>query len=131
MGDMHIGDIINMTANSAVQEAQTSRVVPQLKDSERDHINSCKKSARRLEEDDIPRVSRQIGLLWKDVGNSLHFTHAQLDQIESDSGGILQDCTEKMLFRWMQWKSERATIKRLSKALYINSEYSAILSMDP
>ena len=54
---------------------------PQLTESEKEHIRGCHLSRRRLEEDDIPRVSRRFGAGWRDVGNSLHFTHAQLDQV--------------------------------------------------
>ena len=52
-----------------------------MSESERDHIRGCHLSRRRLEEDDILRVSRRFGAGWRDVGNSLHFTHAQLDQV--------------------------------------------------
>ena len=54
---------------------------PQLTETEKDHIHGCHLSRRRLEEDDILRVSRRFGAAWRDVGNSLHFTHAQLDQV--------------------------------------------------
>ena len=54
-----------------------------MSESERDHIRGCHLSRRRLEEDDILRVSRRFGAGgWRDVGNSLHFTHAQLDQVQ-------------------------------------------------
>ena len=59
---------------------------PQLSETEKEHIRGCHLSRRRLEEDDIPRVSRRFGAGWRDVGNSLHFTHAQLDQV---TNGVL------------------------------------------
>jgi hypothetical protein len=70
-----------------------------------------------------------MGSKWKDVGSTLGFSVAQLDQLESDGGGNLQDCTEKLLFRWMLWKSDRAFVKRLSNALYSNGEHGAILAI--
>ena len=98
-------------------------------------------------------MSRRFGAGWRDVGNSLHFTHAQLDQvitdflecismnglnmidylfqIESECGGSLEGCSERMLYRWLQWKSEKATIRRLTKALYNNAQFDAIAAVDP
>ena len=52
-------------------------------------------------------------------------------KIESDCGGSLEGCGERMLYRWMQWKSEKATIRRLTKALYNNAEFDAIAAVDP
>jgi hypothetical protein len=88
-------------------------------------------SQRGLGEDDIPRVSRQISSGWRNVGHSLRFTHAQIEAIESDCGNNPEAGAERMLFRWMLWRCEKATVKRLSKALFINGEYGAISAIVP
>lgn len=52
-------------------------------------------------------------------------------QIESECGGSLEGCSERLLYRWLQWKSEKATIRRLTKALYNNAQFDAIAAVDP
>ena len=72
---------------------------PQLSETEKEHIRGCHLSRRRLEEDDIPRVSRRFGAGWRDVGNSLHFTHAQLDQVTNGVlVGISLDCPNMICY---------------------------------
>ena len=41
------------------------------------------------------------------------------------------DAVHKMVLDWMAWKKEKATVGRLSKALYLNKEWEAILSLTP
>ncbi len=116
-----------------------------LSEEEMSHIRCCHTSQRRLEEDDVLRVGDRIAAKWRDVGNSLHFTHAQLDQIEAEGGekessstsasaappSLECACAELLLSRWIKWKCERATVKRLSKALYNNGLADAIAAIDP
>ena len=52
-------------------------------------------------------------------------------QIESDCSGSVSGSSERLLYRWMQWKSEKATVKRLTKALYNNAQFDAIAAVDP
>ena len=37
----------------------------------------------------------------------------------------------KMVLDWIAWKKEKATVGRLTKALYLNTEWEAILSLNP
>ena len=101
-----------------------------VSEEERDHIRSCHLSGRRLEDDDVLRVGRKISSGWREVGNSLHFTHAQLDAIEAEAKDD-EPASEVMLCKWIKWKSERATVKRLSKALYNNGLIEAIKVLEP
>ena len=72
-----------------------------------------------------------MGSGWRRVGENLEFTTPWLDQIETDCVGNLGESSERMLFRWMQWKCNKATVKKLSTALYKGGEVDAINFMDP
>jgi hypothetical protein len=82
-------------------------------------------SQRVLTEDDIDLVAKHIGSGWKNVGTRLMFNWSQLEQFERDTSSLSQ-AAFKMLYRWLQWKDERATVGKLTKALFMSDEFDAI-----
>lgn len=82
-------------------------------------------STRVLGERDLLILSKNIGSNWKAVGNGLKFNWAQLEQFEKDTSSV-SDAVHKMLFRWLQWRDEKATIGKLTKILFNHQEYDAI-----
>ncbi|XP_023321085.1 uncharacterized protein LOC111695858 isoform X2 [Eurytemora carolleeae] len=91
----------------------------------RDLLYPLYKSQRVLSEDDIDQISKQMGKGWKDVGSRLMFNWSQLEQFEQDTSSLSQ-AAFKMLYRWIQWKDERATVGKLTKALFMSEEFDAI-----
>jgi len=87
-------------------------------------------SNRVIASDELLRLSKNIGANWKSVGNGLKFNWAQLDQFESDTK-CLSDAVHRMLFRWLQWKDQKATVGRLTKVLFNHKEYDAIRCLTP
>jgi len=87
-------------------------------------------SNRVIASDELLRLSKNIGSSWKSVGNGLKFNWAQLDQFESDTK-CLSDAVHRMLFRWLQWKDQKATVGRLTKVLFNHKEYDAIRCLSP
>ena len=87
-------------------------------------------SKRIIELDDLPRLSQNIGANWKAVGNGLKFNWAQLDQFEADTK-TMGEAVQRMLFRWLQWKDQKATVGRLTKVLFIHKEFDAIRCLNP
>eukprot|EP00090_Calanus_glacialis_P011645 TRINITY_DN2000_c0_g1_i1.p1 TRINITY_DN2000_c0_g1~~TRINITY_DN2000_c0_g1_i1.p1 ORF type:complete len:262 (+),score=59.76 TRINITY_DN2000_c0_g1_i1:383-1168(+) len=87
-------------------------------------------SNRVIAGDELLRLSKNIGSNWKSVGNGLKFNWAQLDQFESDTK-CLSDAVHRMLFRWLQWKDQKATVGRLTKVLFNHKEYDAIKCLTP
>ena len=87
-------------------------------------------SARVIEQEELPRLSQNIGANWKAVGNGLKFNWAQLDQFEADTKSV-SEAVQRMLFRWLQWKDQKATVGRLTKVLFIHKEFDAIRCLNP
>jgi hypothetical protein len=81
--------------------------------------------------DELLAVSGRIGSDWKAVGNGLKLQPYLVDAIEEDVEGPLRDKVEKMLLKWMAARNEKATIARLTKALFIHSEFDAIKAIKP
>ncbi len=76
-------------------------------------------------------MAGRVGLQWKSVGYGLKLHHAVLDQIDADCEGELPEKVELMLKRWIMFRAERATVARLTKALFNHSEYDAIAAVRP
>jgi len=87
-------------------------------------------SNRLVEEEDLMRLSKNIGTEWKAVGNGLKFNWAQLEQFEKDTRSV-SEAVHRMLFRWIQWKDSKATVGRLTKVLFNHGEYDAIKCLSP
>ena len=101
-----------------------------LTEEQKDHVQKCLKSRRVLEEDEILRLSKQISSEWRQFGNALKFNFTKLDALAAETE-TQSDGVHKMVLDWMAWKKEKATVGRLSKALYLNKEWEAILSLTP
>ena len=70
-----------------------------------------------------------MGHAWREVGASLKFNRDDLDRI---GGGDESDAaSERLLFRWLEWRCEEATIRRLSMALLKADQLSAIAAISP
>jgi len=96
----------------------------------KEFLRSLYYSSRVIAEDELLRLSKNIGSNWKSVGNGLKFNWAQLDQFENDTN-CLSDAVHRMLYRWLQWKDQKATIGRLTKVLFNHKEYEAIRCLSP
>lgn len=93
-------------------------------------VQKCLKSRKILEEDDFLRLSKQVGPEWRQLGNALKFNFTKLDALEAETASQ-SDAVHKMFQDWLAWKKEKATVGRLTKALYLNKEWEAILSLNP
>jgi len=87
-------------------------------------------SKRVIELEELPRLSQNIGANWKAVGNGLKFNWAQLEQFEADTKSM-SEAVQRMLFRWLQWKDQKATVGRLTKVLFNHKEFDAIRCLNP
>jgi len=87
-------------------------------------------SERVIEQEELSMISRNMGSNWKAVGNGLKFHWAQLDQFEADTKSMV-DAIQRMLFRWVQWKDQKATVGKLTKVLFNHGEYEAIRVLKP
>ena len=96
----------------------------------RDDMRILWYSTRVIEQEELPRLSQNIGANWKAVGNGLKFNWAQLDQFEADTKSMC-DAVQRMLFRWLQWKDQKATVGRLTKVLFNHKEFDAIRCLNP
>ena len=91
---------------------------------------NCLRSERCIHDTDLTAVSRRMGTAnWREVGTALRFSDAQLDNIGLDCSSS-DERSERLLFRWMQWRCEEATVARMAKALFNAGEYDAIVVMD-
>jgi hypothetical protein len=101
-----------------------------LSDEQREQVQKCLKSRRVIQEDEILRLSKHVGSEWRQFGNALKFNFTKLDALAAETESQ-SDAVHKMVLDWMAWKKEKATVGRLSKALYLNKEWEAILSLTP
>ena len=87
-------------------------------------------SKRVIDHEELPSIARNMGANWKAVGNGLKYNWAQLDQFEADTNTMV-DAIQRMLFRWIQWKDQKATVGKLTKVLFNHGEYDAIRVLKP
>ena len=87
-------------------------------------------SERVIEQEELSMIARNMGSNWKAVGKGLEFQWAQLDQFETDTKSMV-DAIQRMLFRWVQWKDQKATVGKLTKVLFNQEESEAIRVMKP
>jgi len=87
-------------------------------------------SNRVMQSDELLRLSKNIGSGWKAVGNGLKFNWAQLEQFEADTRSQCE-AVHRMLFRWVQWRDQKATVGRLTKVLFNHREYEALNCLQP
>jgi len=116
------GEINNDSAEGGVKNKS---VIPS-----KDSMRPLWYSNRLVEEEDLMRLSKNIGKDWKDVGNGLKFNWAQLEQFEKDTRSV-SEAVYRMLFRWIQWKDSKATVGRLTKVLFNHNQFDAIRCLSP
>ena len=148
-GPVHLGPVYNLNIGQAFTQVNSRQQhtvhqhpppssqppQPPVMDNERDippkeELRILYYSKRMLELDELPRLSQNIGANWKAVGNGLKFNWAQLDQFEADTKSV-SEAVQRMLFRWLQWKDQKATVGRLTKVLFNHKEYDAIRCLNP
>ena len=109
-----------------------------LSDKEKEHIRNCWKSKRVIHDDEVLAISKNVGKNWKDVGNALKFNFVKIEKWEQDANlnsddgsGSISDAVYRMLYFWVQWKDEKATVGTLAKALYKSDEFDAFECLQP
>merc|ERR1712038_2107867 len=95
-----------------------------------EHVEKCLKSRRILQDDELLRISKNVCQDWRQLGNALKFNFTKLDALEAETTST-EDAVHKMFQDWCAWKQEKATVGRLSKALFLNHEWQAIESLTP
>jgi len=145
-GVLHLGPVYNLNIGQAFGQVNTN--VPAAAQSNSSSINGKAEdprerdrppkeemrpywySERVIEQEELSMISRNMGSNWKAVGNGLKFHWAQLDQFEADTKSMV-DAIQRMLFRWVQWKDQKATVGKLTKVLFNHGEYEAIRVLKP
>lgn len=134
-GMVHIGPSYQM---QVVQQQQQQGVRMEPVDSRpvdklippKESVRPLWYSSRVMQADELLRLSKNIGSGWKSVGNGLKFNWAQLEQFEADTR-CQGEAIHRMLYRWLQWKDQKATVGRLTKVLFNHREYEAISCLQP
>ena len=145
-GTLHIGPTFNSTmvyapaASSSIPNSldKGSAKRKLLSPEEKEHIRNCWRSKRSIQDDEVLAISKNIGNNWKDVGNALKFNFTRIEKWENEAklgseenGCTISDAVYRMLYFWVQWKDEKATVGRLAKALYNSNELDAFECLKP
>ena len=141
---IHIGPTYNLTAvqtksNSGNSDGSCNASRKKsLSPKEKEHIRTCWISKRVIHDDEVLAISKNIGKHWKDVGNALKFNFVRIEkweqeakQVSEDDSCAVSDAVYRMLYFWVQWKDEKATVGRLAKALYNSDELDAFECLQP
>jgi len=112
---------VTQVSNNTQEKPKNMKEVP-----DKELLRPLFSSQRVLSDDDIEVVSKNLGCNWRDVGNRLMFNWSQLDQFQQETKSNTE-AAFKMLYRWLQWKDEKATVGKLAKALFMADEFDAIL----
>ena len=118
-----------LASSNGFEESQKS--YNGLSQDQKDHVQKCIRSKRIIEEDELLRLSKQVDAQsWRQLGNALKFPFAKLDAFEAETAST-SEAVHKMMLDWQAWFKEKATVSKLAKALYLNTEWEAILSLNP
>lgn len=135
-GLIHIGPTYNLNMVAQVNhQAAQERGDTMEKDDDKgkpsiESVRPLWYSTRVMEADEMLRLSKNISASWKAVGNGLKFNWSQIEQFEADTRSQ-GEAVHRMLFRWLQWKDQKATVGRLTKVLFNHHEYEAINCLQP
>jgi len=89
-------------------------------------------SMRVLDDDELSDVAEMLALgAWREVGRALQFEAPQLDTYENEVKGGTKKVANKMLYRWVQWRDQQATVGRLARVLFEEKAYSALDQLSP
>ena len=61
-----------------------------------EHVQKCLKSRRVLQDDELLRISKNVGDEWRQLGNALKFNFTKLDALEVETTSK-DDAVHKML----------------------------------
>jgi len=132
-GLVHIGPSYHMQVVHQPQHGVTKEALDTGPDKlvpPKESVRPLWYSTRVMQADELLRLSKNIGAGWKNVGNGLKFNWAQMEQFEADTRSQ-GEAIHRMLFRWLQWKDQKATVGRLTKVLFNHREYEAISCLQP
>ncbi|GJQ86380.1 imd [Trypoxylus dichotomus] len=90
-------------------------------------INRILKSTLQVSTDHIMYVSSHVGEGWKDVGRLLDYSDGQIYQFEETH--IIRGVKEvvyQMLLDWIQNEPEKATVSRLTNALWDSKQEEVV-----
>ena len=140
VGVLNLGPTYNINVGQAFTEVNANTVTKTKKYKTtkevldkavptKEFMNNLLSSKRQIDYPDILKLSKNIGKNWKIVGGrgreGLKFSDALLDQFESDTK-CQSDAVRRMLYRWWQWKDEKATVDKLTIALFNATEFDAL-----
>ena len=140
VGVLNLGPTYNINVGQAFTEVNANTVTKTKKYKTtkevldkavptKEFMNNLLSSKRQIDYPDILKLSKNIGKNWKIVGGrgreGLKFSDALLDQFESDTK-CHSDAVRRMLYRWWQWKDEKATVDKLARALFNAKEFDAL-----
>eukprot|EP00088_Acartia_fossae_P029340 TRINITY_DN30188_c0_g1_i6.p1 TRINITY_DN30188_c0_g1~~TRINITY_DN30188_c0_g1_i6.p1 ORF type:complete len:246 (-),score=48.68 TRINITY_DN30188_c0_g1_i6:316-1053(-) len=118
------------TPQQQITKQPSKNVKPEKVMPDRAFLEPLYVSEKMLSDSELDLISKNLGCGWRDVGTRMLFKPAQLDQFQRDSSSHTNLCY-RMLFRWRQWKAERATKGRLTKYLMLAEEFDALRVLEP
>ena len=116
---------IQFDGGSSPNKKKTSNNVDRDDRPPKEEVRPLWTSKRVIVHKELPSIARNMGANWKEVGKKLNFNLAQLDQFEADTKTMV-DAIQRMLYRWIQWKDTKATVQKLTIALFEHKEYNAV-----
>jgi len=84
-----------------------------------------------VEDSELESIGKAIETSWKEVGRRLKIDPSHLDYLERQHLSIVKNrnASYRMLFLWTQKNDQRATVRRLAKAILKAGDCDAIKSI--
>merc|ERR1712223_1983043 len=96
---------------------------------QKERITQLWSSMRLVSDNELSSVAESLQGTWRQVGKALNFKVPQLDRYEEENSG--KTAADRMLFRWVQWRDQRATIGRLARVLFEEKAFLALDQLSP
>ena len=127
IGNLHIGPSISASASDHLTVPSSGR---RASSGDR-HLESCLSSDRIVEDSELESIATAIGSGWKEVGRRLRIDPNHLDYFEQQNSSTIKNrnASYRMLYLWAQKNDQRATVRRLAKAMCKAGEKDAIKSL--
>ena len=127
IGNLHIGPSFSASASDHLTVPSSGR---RASSADR-HLESCLSSDRIVEDSELESIANAIGSSWKEVGKRLRIDPDHLDYLERQNSSTIKNrnASYRMLFLWAQKFDQRATVRRLAKAICKAGEIDAIKSI--